>query len=55
MARHWQVLAVTSVAVVMVFLDGTIVNVAFPSMQHSFRSTSQARLRDVTARSRHPS
>jgi EmrB/QacA subfamily drug resistance transporter len=44
MSQRWKVLSVTSLAVVMVFLDGTIVNVAFPSIHRSFPSTSQASL-----------
>jgi EmrB/QacA subfamily drug resistance transporter len=43
-SHRWKVLGVTSLAVVMVFLDGTIVNVAFPSIHRSFPSTSQATL-----------
>src|SRR4051812_30782790 len=43
-AHRWKVLGVTSIAVFMVFLDGTIVNVAFPSIRHTFSSTSQAQL-----------
>lgn len=44
MAHRWKVLSVTSLAVFMVFLDATIVNVAFPSIHRSFPSTSQASL-----------
>lgn len=44
MAQRWKVLAVTSLAIFMVFLDGTIVNVAFPSIHRSFPSISQASL-----------
>src|SRR4051794_2600195 len=40
MQRKWQVLAVTSVAVFMSFLDGTIVNIAFPDIRASFPDTS---------------
>jgi EmrB/QacA subfamily drug resistance transporter len=40
MQRKWQVLAVTSVAVFMSFLDVTIVNIAFPDVRASFSSTS---------------
>src|ERR1700759_5416009 len=36
MQRKWLVLAVTSVAVFMSFLDATIVNIAFPSIRASF-------------------
>src|SRR6201986_2777108 len=34
--RKWLVLAVTSVAVFMSFLDATIVNIAFPSIHSTF-------------------
>jgi NTE family protein len=44
MQRKWQVLAVTSVAVFMSFLDVTIVNIAFPDIRASFESTSLAGL-----------
>ena len=44
MAHRWKVLSVTSLAVFMVFLDGTIVNIAFPSIHQSFPTTSQASL-----------
>ncbi len=40
MQRKWLVLAVTSVAVFMSFLDATIVNIAFPSIRASFSSAS---------------
>jgi EmrB/QacA subfamily drug resistance transporter len=36
MARRWQVLLVTAVAVFMSFLDVTIVNIAFPDIHESF-------------------
>ena len=42
--RKWQVLAVTSVAVFMSFLDVTIVNIAFPDIRASFSDTSLAGL-----------
>ena len=42
--RKWQVLAVTSVAVFMSFLDVTIVNIAFPDIRASFPDTSLAGL-----------
>ena len=32
MAHRWQVLGVTALAIFMVFLDTTIVNIAFPSI-----------------------
>jgi hypothetical protein len=38
MARRWQVLLVTSVAVFMSFLDVTIVNIAFPDIRRRFRA-----------------
>jgi EmrB/QacA subfamily drug resistance transporter len=44
MARRWQVLLVTAVAVFMTFLDVTIVNIAFPDIQASFPGTSLGRL-----------
>ena len=44
MAHRWKVLSVTSLAIFMVFLDVTIVNIAFPSIHRSFPSTSQASL-----------
>src|ERR671939_1364617 len=44
MQRSWQVLLVTSVAVFMGFLDVTIVNIAFPNIESSFRGTSLAGL-----------
>ena len=40
MQRKWLVLAVTSVAVFMSFLDATIVNIAFPSIRASFPGAS---------------
>jgi EmrB/QacA subfamily drug resistance transporter len=42
--RAWKVLAVTSVAVFMSFLDVTIVNIAFPNIQRSFPGDSFAGL-----------
>src|ERR671936_3201068 len=42
--RKWQVLAVTSVAVFMGFLDVTIVNIAFPDIRASFADPSLANL-----------
>jgi EmrB/QacA subfamily drug resistance transporter len=44
MQRKWQVLAITSVAVFMSFLDVTIVNIAFPDIRVSFAGTSLAGL-----------
>jgi EmrB/QacA subfamily drug resistance transporter len=44
MARRWQVLLVTSVAVFMSFLDVTIVNIAFPDIRASFPDVSLNRL-----------
>jgi EmrB/QacA subfamily drug resistance transporter len=40
MARRWQVLTVTSVAVFMSFLDLSIVNIAFPDIRASFADVS---------------
>jgi EmrB/QacA subfamily drug resistance transporter len=44
MARRWQVLLVTSVAVFMSFLDVTVVNIAFPDIRASFAESSLAQL-----------
>src|SRR5262245_41179068 len=44
MARRWQVLLVTAVAVFMSFLDVTIVNIAFPDIRASFPAASLGRL-----------
>ena len=44
MERRWKVLAVTSVAVFMGFLDVTIVNVAFPDIERDFSEASRADL-----------
>src|SRR5437660_12797282 len=44
MARRWQVLAVTSTAAFMGFLDVTIVNIAFPSLRASFATEPLASL-----------
>jgi EmrB/QacA subfamily drug resistance transporter len=44
MARRWQVLLVTSVAVFMSFLDVTIVNIAFPDIRSSFPHDSLSHL-----------
>jgi EmrB/QacA subfamily drug resistance transporter len=44
MARRWQVLLVTSVAVFMSFLDVTIVNIAFPDIRASFPDSSLSHL-----------
>jgi EmrB/QacA subfamily drug resistance transporter len=44
MARRWQVLLVTSVAVFMSFLDVTIVNIAFPDISASVPDSSLSRL-----------
>jgi EmrB/QacA subfamily drug resistance transporter len=43
-SRRWLVLLVTSLAVYMVFLDGTIANIAFPAIRRSFPSASLATL-----------
>ena len=42
--RRWKVLLVTGVAVFMAFLDVTIVNVAFPSIEQAFPDASLAEL-----------
>ncbi|WP_053226986.1 DHA2 family efflux MFS transporter permease subunit [Solirubrobacter soli] len=42
--RRWKVLLVTGVSVFMAFLDVTIVNVAFPSIERAFPSASVASL-----------
>jgi EmrB/QacA subfamily drug resistance transporter len=42
--RRWKVLLVTAVAVFMAFLDVTIVNVAFPSIEAAFPGASVASL-----------
>jgi EmrB/QacA subfamily drug resistance transporter len=44
MARRWQVLLVTSVAVFMSFLDVTIVNIAFPDIRASFPGSALSHL-----------
>jgi EmrB/QacA subfamily drug resistance transporter len=44
LARRWQVLLVTAVAVFMSFLDVTIVNIAFPDIHASFPGTSLGHL-----------
>jgi EmrB/QacA subfamily drug resistance transporter len=44
MARRWQVLLVTAVAVFMSFLDVTIVNIAFPDIRESFPESSLSEL-----------
>src|SRR5262245_46812838 len=44
MARRWQVLLVTAVAVFMSFLDVTIVNIAFPDIHASFPESSLSQL-----------
>src|SRR5262245_19124262 len=44
MARRWQVLLVTAVAVFMSFLDVTIVNIAFPDIRRSFPDASLSSL-----------
>src|SRR3954470_3807889 len=43
-ARRWKVLAVTSVAVFMAFLNVTMVKVAFPSIREAFPEASLASL-----------
>src|SRR5215218_10269543 len=44
MERRWKILLVTSVAVFMSFLDVTIVNIAFPSIEATFDGASRADL-----------
>src|SRR3954454_6035255 len=44
MARRWQVLFVTAVAVFMSFPDTTIVNIAFPDIRASFPESSLSQL-----------
>ncbi len=44
MERRWKVLLVTAVAVFMSFLDVTIVNIAFPSIEAEFADASRAGL-----------
>jgi len=44
MHRRWKVLLVTAVAVFMSFLDVTIVNIAFPSIEREFADASRAGL-----------
>ena len=44
MDRRWKILLVTSVAVFMSFLDVTIVNIAFPSIEATFDDASRADL-----------
>src|SRR6516225_9486664 len=39
-SREWKVLLLSSLAVFMVFLDVTIVNIAFPAIRHTFAGTS---------------
>jgi EmrB/QacA subfamily drug resistance transporter len=43
-SRRWLVLLVTALGVFMVFLDGTIVNIAFPAIRRSFPGASLATL-----------
>ena len=40
LSREWKVLLVSSLAVFMVFLDVTIVNIAFPAIRQTFTGTS---------------
>jgi NTE family protein len=40
LSREWKVLLLSSLAVFMVFLDVTIVNIAFPAIRHTFTDTS---------------
>ena len=40
LSREWKVLLLSSLAVFMVFLDVTIVNIAFPAIRHTFADAS---------------
>ena len=40
LSREWKVLLLSSLAVFMVFLDVTIVNIAFPAIRRTFTGTS---------------
>ena len=42
--RAWQVLAVTAAGVFVVFLDATVVNIAFPALSADFRPVTRAGL-----------
>jgi hypothetical protein len=42
MSRHRQVFAVTALGVFMVYLDGTIVTIAFPAIGATFAGVSRA-------------
>ena len=42
--RAWQVLAVSAAGVFVVFLDATVVNIAFPAMSADFAGTTRAEL-----------
>jgi MFS family permease len=42
--RAWQVLGVSAAGVFVVFLDATVVNIAFPAMSADFAGTSRAQL-----------
>lgn len=47
--NHWLILVILAVAQLMVVLDSSVVNVALPSMQHSFNLTSSELQWVVTA------
>ena len=47
--QRWWILAVLSVAQLMVILDGTIVNIALPTAQHALRFSDADRQWIVTA------
>jgi len=42
--RAWQVLAISAAGVFVVFLDATVVNIAFPAMSADFAGTTRAQL-----------
>ncbi len=44
MPQRWQIFLVTSLGAFMVFLDGTIVNIAFPAIHRTFPTVSQPEL-----------
>jgi EmrB/QacA subfamily drug resistance transporter len=44
MDRKWQIFSVTALTAFMVFLDGTIVNIAFPAIHRSFPEIAQTEL-----------
>src|SRR5437660_4464497 len=44
MSRHWKIFLITASGNFLVFLDVTVVNIAFPSIQHSFSHVSLSML-----------